>query len=125
MAFATEVAATAASTASAPSPTTKVAAGRALFARTGFIDGQCTALEILAVELFDSTVGLFLAAHLDEGKPARTVGKLVHNQFALHDMTDLFEQIKNIPFGGVEGQVADEKSGSHTDTFLLRRERSQ
>src|SRR5205823_10467768 len=72
--------AAAAATASAPASAAAVSAtatGWALFAGPRFVDRQWPALKVLLVEHRDGFVGLFLRAHLNERKTARTASRTV------------------------------------------------
>ena len=93
-----------ASATTAATTTTEVAT-RTFFARTGFIDGERTAVEFFAIELRDGSVGFFLRSHFHERETAGLVGEFVHDQFAFSDRTGLFEQVEDIAFGGIERQV--------------------
>jgi hypothetical protein len=109
VAFAAASAATTATTAAESATTTaaEVTAGTFLTG-TGFVDGQRTAVQFLAVEISHGFVGFFLSAHLDERKSAGLARELVHDEFATGDIAGLFEQVENVAFGRVKRQVAHE-----------------
>ena len=85
----------------------EIAAGTFL-ARTGFVHGQSTAVEFLAVKIGNGLIGLFLRAHLYERKAPGLARELVHDEFATDDVARLFEQVENLALGRVERQVAYE-----------------
>jgi hypothetical protein len=83
------------------------AATRALFLRTGFIDGQLTAAEIGAVHLFRGGLGLIGRAHGDERETAGAAGHLVHGDVNVGHGAELAESRAELVFGGLERQVTD------------------
>lgn len=106
----TAEAATAAATAPEAATTTTAAettaAARGTFlARTGDVHGQRTTLHLVAVEFLDGLLGLFAAAHRDEGKTAGAAGELVEDDFDDADGADLAEQGFKILRGAGEGEV--------------------
>jgi hypothetical protein len=106
----TASAATAATTtaaAAAVATTTTAASSRAaVIARTGFIDGQGAALNILAGESLDGGLSAFGRCHGDEGKAAGASAHTIGNQVDLGDWAVLLEQILQVIFSCVEGKVS-------------------
>jgi hypothetical protein len=109
-ATATAVAATTAATAIATAAAT---ATGALFARTGFVDGQGATVKFFAIDLSNGFGGLFLGSHFDEREPTGLVGHLVQDEVAGGDIAGRFEEVQDVSLGGVERQVTDEQLCSH------------
>src|SRR5579863_8421662 len=78
---ATAAIATAAATAAAAAATiaAATATAAAVFPRPGFIDSQCSALHVLAVERLDGRLSLLVAAHFHEAEPLGSSGVSVHD----------------------------------------------
>ena len=99
------VATTAATTeVTALAATTEAATG-AVFAGLGFVDGQRTAIEVLAVELGNGLRGFFLRGHFDEPEATGFARELVQDNVAAHHGADLTEQRLELGIHGVEGKI--------------------
>jgi len=70
--------------------------------RTGFIHGESSAIEFLAVKVSNGLVGLLLRTHLHEREAPGLARELVHDEFATDDIARLFEQVENLALGRVE-----------------------
>jgi hypothetical protein len=81
---------------------------RSLFARPGFIDGECAAHEIGAVECVRGRVGGLLALHGHEGKATGTTRSPIQHQVDFRDCPVLCKQVFEIVLGDIVGQVSDE-----------------
>ena len=99
-------AAAAAAAAIAAAGTAAAAAGT-LFAGTGFVDGEITALDVLAVDLRDGGLGAFRRGHGHEREAARTVGGTIHHQVDFRNWAARRKEVLQVVFGGIEGEVAD------------------
>src|SRR4051794_36120836 len=102
---ATAVAAT--STAAAPSTTAATAAARTLL---GLVHGQRAALKLSGVEVADRVGGFRIGRHLDEAEASRTTRVAVHDQLGLGHSARLREEVAQIHFGGVEGEITNVQS---------------
>ena len=107
----------AAAAATAAVSTTTTAA--AFFTRTGFVDFDGAAIELLAVEPLHRGFAFGGAAHGDEGKTARAVRGTIHHDFAIRDGAEFFERVLQIDFSGIEREISYEES--HTIWFRFRR----
>ena len=79
----------------------EIAAGTFL-SRTGFIHGESSTVEFLAVKVSNGLIGLFLRTHLHERKAPGLAREFVHDQFTTDDVARLFEQVENLALGRVE-----------------------
>ena len=95
---------TAASAAAAA--TREFAAGSARFHRLGFVDGEVTAVMILAMQRLDGLLALFGIAHGDEAEAAGAVGFAIHDQVGFGDGAVLGEQGVERLFSGLEGKIS-------------------
>ena len=73
---------------------------------TGFIDVQCPAFEIRAVQAGDSPVGFFGLAHLDKRKAAGAAGITIRNQIHTINCSVPLEHGTNRRIGSGKIQVA-------------------
>src|SRR5262249_10164629 len=96
VAAATSASAAATAVGAASTATAAAAAARALFARTRFIDGQGTALQVFAVEDFDRLLGFGVARHGDEGETAGFSGEPVLHQDDFGDRAGFGERILQV-----------------------------
>jgi hypothetical protein len=92
----------------------KSAATRARSHRSGFIHGQASATQLVAVNLSDGTLRAFGIAHLDKRESARLAGRAITNDVDGAHVSGRLEQGLKIGFGGFKRQVADVKLGIHT-----------
>jgi hypothetical protein len=100
-------AAAAAATAAAAAGTSAAAArGRALLARTGFVDCQGATLDFLARKGLDGGFSAFGRGHGDKTKTARTTAHAISDEVNLGNRAMLLEQILQIILGGVEGKIS-------------------
>jgi hypothetical protein len=107
IATATAATTTAATTAegTALSAATTTAAAAACFTRAGFIDGEGTAAELLAIEHFDGFLGFLGGAHGDEGETAGLAGHAVLHEGGFRDGSGLLEEVFKFEFEGLKGEV--------------------
>src|SRR4051794_3111533 len=75
---ASAAATTVSATAAASATTATASAATALFAWTGFIDGQRTAVDLFQVQAVDRRAGLIGVVELDEAKPLAAARIAVH-----------------------------------------------
>ena len=88
--------------------TAAATAGRTLFTRTRFVDGQRTALEVLGMEHLDGLIRVLLGAHLDEGEAARPTRHAVLHDVNRHHHARLREMILQVILRRGEGEITDE-----------------
>jgi hypothetical protein len=102
----------------AVSATTAVSAATATLALgTGFIDVQCAAFEIRAVQTGDSPVGFLGVAHFDKRKAAGAAGITIRNQIDTINCSIPLEHGPNRRIGGGKIQIAY-KNILHSLLFL-------
>ncbi len=89
----------------ATAASTEVTARRTLFSRSGDVHSDGAAIDVLAVEQFDRLLCFLRRAHLDEGEPARFAGELVLDQIGRSDFPRLCEEVIDLAFGRVKGQI--------------------
>jgi hypothetical protein len=82
------------------------ATGTAVFTRAGFIDGQVAATEELAVGRLNGGLAFRGAAHGHERETAGAAGGVIGHESDLGDGAVLAEEIFDVVFGGVEGEVS-------------------
>src|SRR5690606_28261226 len=75
--------------------------------RLGFVDGERTAFVLLAVELADRLLRLFVRRHLDEAEAFAAAGVTVRDDARRFHGAALGEQIAEGLFGGGERKVTD------------------
>jgi hypothetical protein len=85
--------ATAASSAATESTAPAAAASAALFARTGFIDGESAPAVLLSIQGGDGGLGFFIGAHFDEPEALASAGVAVVDDLRRHDGPVLTEQL--------------------------------
>ena len=100
---ATALAAEAATTAAAAAKT----AGRALFLRTGLVDRQLTTVELRAIHLLGSQLGLIGRAHGDKRKAAWAARHPVNSDVNVRNGAKLAEMRTKSVFGCLEGEVSN------------------
>lgn len=108
-------AATAAAAVAAASTTTATAASATAATRAllSLIHGQRAALKLPGVEVADRFGGFRIGRHLDEAESPRTTGVAVHDQLGLGHGAGLREEVAQVHFGGVEGEVTNVQSLAH------------
>ena len=111
---ATTTAAATAVTAAAPT------AAAALFARTRFVDSQGATFEVLAVEHGDGFSCILLRGHFDEPETARFAGGPVLHDINGIDGPRLREQILQVVFRHIEGEVSHEQFCTHNINAVSR-----
>jgi hypothetical protein len=104
---------TTAAAAAAAGTAAEAAAITAGFHRTGFIHNERTAIEVRAVELVDSGLGLFVRSHFHETEALGAAGVAVDDDAKALDLADLAEHFAHAIFGDVERKVADVKLLTH------------
>jgi len=79
----------------------------AIFARTGFIDGQSATADFLAAEGSNGGLSAFGRAHRHKAKSAGAAAHAVGNEVDFRDRAVDGEKILKIVFSGVEGKIPD------------------
>lgn len=113
MARFTARATTASPTTAAPIATTATATAAAFFARTGFIHFDITAMKRLAGQAADRGLRAFIGGHGYECKASGPAAHAVSDEINICYGAELFEEILQIVFCGVEGKVSDEQFITH------------
>jgi len=75
--------------------------------RTGFIDGDSSAVKFLAVEHFDRLLRFFFSGHFHEAKALGAAGHLVHNHDSGFNRAGLSEIVFQSTILGAVRQSAD------------------
>ncbi len=85
-------------------------------------DDELASHELLIVQLADGPLGLVDALHLYERKALGTLGRSMRDDLGAGHAADPVEQLGQIVFGGLEGEIADvEARGGDLDNFGFRR----
>src|SRR5262245_51266464 len=115
LAFAAATAAeiTARATVATVSAATAAAARNTLFARTGNVDRQGTAVELGPVQGFDGLLSLFRRAHGDEPEAAGAARHAVHHQVGLQHRAVGGKRVLEIVLSGFEGKISYKQLGAH------------
>ncbi len=105
--------ATAETTAITATVTTEGTAGRtvtrgAFFTRTGNVDFERTAHEILAFRLVCCVLGFLASCHGDKGETASAIGETIAHDLNLLHSAELAEKLLQVFFRGTPGEVTDE-----------------
>src|SRR2546423_777583 len=108
-AVAAATSAAAAVTAAAEASAASAAARPAVFARPGLVDGQGATAQLLAVELCDGRLALFLRGHLDEAEAARAARVAILDDRGRLDRTGLREQFAQVFARSLEREIPDVK----------------
>ncbi len=95
----------AAKTAATTAATTAAATGATLHG-LGFVDGQVTAVDGLAVQRVDGSLAFLRVAHGDETEAAGALGLAIHDEMGFHDFAVLVEECGEVLFSGLEGKVS-------------------
>jgi hypothetical protein len=82
----------AAATAVAAATTATAAAAAAIFAGTGFVDGQRATFVLLVVQTLDGFAGGIVIRHFDKAEPLAAAGIAVHDDLGALDRTILGKQ---------------------------------
>src|SRR5271165_2324417 len=77
-------------------PTAATALPAAFLARLGFVDGQRSAVMLLAVERLNGGLGFLVAAHLDEAEPLGAAGVAILDDLGRHDRAVLPKQLRQV-----------------------------
>jgi hypothetical protein len=85
-----------------------VSATAAVFFRTGFIDVQGAAIEVLAIESANGAIGIAVSTHLDECKASGLAGIPVGDNVHAFDGSERFKQGSNGIFGRPEAEISYE-----------------
>lgn len=99
--------AAAATTTPAAATTTAAAATATLFAGLGFVDGQITTFERLAVHAVDGGFATGAILELDEAEAAGAAGFAVHHEDGADDFTELLERLTQGILGDTERQITN------------------
>jgi len=99
-------AASAASAARSTTPTT-AATTRALFTGTGFVNGQGSAIVLLAVERGNRRRSLFIAGHLDEAETFASAGLTVADDLRRLNLAVSAEQLFQLRSFDLVAQITD------------------
>jgi hypothetical protein len=91
--------------------------------RVSFVHHEVAIAEKATVEEFDGLCRFFLGGHLHEPEPARSTRELVRNDPDCLHGTGLREQLAEIIFCRLEGEVADKKLSGHRGNLLPSTER--
>jgi hypothetical protein len=94
---------------------TAAAPPASLFSRPRFIHRQRPALPILAIQGRDGSFGPFLRIHRGKGEPARPAGVPIHHDIDLIDRPVRCEQVAQVSFSSVKGQVPDIQFRTHNN----------
>lgn len=94
----------AATTAAAESATTAAAAA---FTGLGLVDGEVTAVDVLAVEGRDGGLRLGVVRHFDEAEAAGTTGLAIHDQRRGSDRAEGLEERVQLTFRSAEREITD------------------
>src|SRR5580698_7522480 len=100
---------TAAATTAAAIFTASAAAGRTFFTGTGDIDGDCAAIQFLAVHGGNGFLRFFIRAHGDESESAGAIGRAVHHQIGFGDRSVSSKRVVQVVFGGLKGKIPNEQ----------------
>ena len=103
----TESAATAATAPESTAATTPASATTALFARSGFIDGEGAATMFLAIKTSDCGLSFLIGRHLDEPKSLAAAGVPVVDDLGRYHLPVRGEQLLELGTGDVVAQVPD------------------
>jgi hypothetical protein len=106
---ATAAARTSTTTAAGTSAAAARSAGTALSLGTGFVDIQCAAAKIFAVQSRDGFFGFRGVGHFYKCKSSGASGVTVGDQADLIDFAVRFEQGSQLCFGGAVREVANKK----------------
>ena len=98
---------------------TATAAGGAHLARTGFIDGERAAFHVFAGHGLNGRVRAFRRRHGDEGKAARSAGGSVSHEIDLTYWAEWDEEILQIVFGDIEGEIPHEQFCIHFNILSI------
>ncbi len=122
-ATATAVATTAAATATVATAATAAAAATEPATATGrlgsgFVDGQVTAHEILAVEGCDRSLSLATIWHFHEAEATWAAGLAVHDEGCAGHLAVLGEEVAELVFRSSKREIADVQLHSEVDPAL-------
>jgi hypothetical protein len=114
---------TAAATAAITATATTTATAAAAFTRfhgTSFVDGQCAAVDLLAMELRDGRRSFLSGSHFDEAEATGTSRHAVVDHLHPGDVARLREQIGQVVFGHAKGQIAHVQFNAHFSSRMAR-----
>src|SRR5262249_26294045 len=104
----------ASATAAATSATVATAAATgAILLGPGLVDGQGTAIVLLAVEVGDGGLGLVIGRHFDEAEAAAGAGSAVGDDLGALDGPVSREEILEVRAAHVVAQISDVKFPAH------------
>jgi hypothetical protein len=76
----------------------------------GTAELEGAAHEFFAAEFRDGSAGFFHRAHGNEGKTFGTLGAIIHHDFRIAHATNTIEELKEIAFRGIVGEIANVKA---------------
>ena len=114
----------------AAAATTTAAPAGAFFARSSDIHREVAAIQAGSIKRRQRFLSLFIGAHGDESKAARTSGGAVHHEVGFEDGAVSREGVLEIIFRGFEGEISDKQFIVHFVIFFSKvapgsRERSR
>ena len=98
---------------------TATATTAALFARSGFIDGECAAFHVFAGHALNGRLRAFWRSHGHKGKAARAAGGTVGHEIDLTYRAEWDEEILQIVFGDIEGEIPHEQFCIHFNILSI------
>jgi hypothetical protein len=117
-AAATATAAITATTTAAAAATTTAAFTR--FHGTSFVDGQRTAVDLLAMKLRNGRLSFLSGSHFDEAEATGTSRHAVVDHLHPRDVARLGKQIGQVIFGHAKGQIAHVQFNAHFSSLMAR-----
>ncbi len=78
-----------------------------MLACLGSANDELTAKEFLVVQLRHGALGFVDCLHLHKGEPFRALVVLIADHLCVLDVANAVEQVEQIAFSSVEGQIAD------------------
>jgi len=86
--------------------TTETSSGRSFRQRSGFVDNQLSALEILTIECLNGFIGFVIVCHFDKPETAGSAGHLIDNDISRSDLASRSKELLQTVIGRVVGQIA-------------------
>lgn len=115
-------AAAAATTASAAAEATATASATTRFLGSGFVHDQVAAIDVLAVERGNGSLGLFFRAHLDKCEALGAARVTVRDDLRRINRAVRSEHLFEVVLVDVEGQIADIKLFAQGDSPEVRKD---
>src|SRR5262249_17101024 len=88
--------------------------------RPGFIDGETASADLARVQFTNRGLCLFVGAHLDECKPARTASHLIAHDGHRLDRPRPREQLLELGLSNFVRQISDRQLPTHNHGLLCR-----